>query len=56
LKPADFSGELGLFLRYGSHGLLEVPDPYYGGAAGCRPAMTTLVLGMFPRSRDSVIS
>ena len=34
LKPAGFSGELGLFLRYGSHGLLEVPDPYYGGAQG----------------------
>jgi protein-tyrosine phosphatase len=34
LKPAAFSGELGLFLGYGSRGLLEVPDPYYGGAKG----------------------
>ena len=34
LKPMTFSGELGLFLTYGSRGLLEVPDPYYGGAKG----------------------
>ena len=34
LKPEDFSGELGLFLGYGSRGLYEVPDPYYGGAKG----------------------
>ena len=32
--PAGFSGELGLFLRYGTRGILEVPDPYYGGAQG----------------------
>ena len=32
--PADFSGELGLFLSYGSRGLLELPDPYYGGPQG----------------------
>ena len=30
LQPADFRGELGLFLTYGSHGLHEVPDPYHG--------------------------
>jgi protein-tyrosine phosphatase len=34
MRPADFSGELALFLSYGSRGLLEVPDPYYGGAQG----------------------
>lgn len=30
LRPADFRGELALFLSYGSRGLREVPDPYYG--------------------------
>ena len=30
LRPADFRGELGLFLTYGSLGLREVPDPYHG--------------------------
>ena len=34
MRPAGFSGELGLFLRYGTRGILEVPDPYYGGAQG----------------------
>jgi protein-tyrosine phosphatase len=34
MKPPDFTGELGLFLRYGSRGVLEVPDPYYGGSRG----------------------
>ncbi len=35
LQPADFDGELGLFLGYGSgSGVLEVPDPYFGGDGG----------------------
>ena len=34
MRPADFSGELDLFLRYGNSGLSEVPDPYYGGSDG----------------------
>lgn len=34
MKPAGFTGELGLFLVYGTRGVLEVPDPYYGGARG----------------------
>ncbi len=34
MKPADFTGELRLFLEYGSRGRSEVPDPYYGGAQG----------------------
>lgn len=28
--PGDFQGHLGLFLTFGSHGINEVPDPYYG--------------------------
>ncbi len=32
--PAHFSGELDLFLHYGSGHLSEVPDPYYGGDEG----------------------
>ena len=36
LRPRDYAGELGLFLRYAraGQGLLEVPDPYYGGSGG----------------------
>ena len=34
MRPADFGGELGLFLGCGSRDLLEVPDPYYGGQQG----------------------
>lgn len=36
LRPPDFGGELALFLRYAraGEGLLEVPDPYYGGSGG----------------------
>lgn len=34
LSPADYSGELGLFLGYGSCGVEEVPDPYYGEGDG----------------------
>lgn len=34
MRPADVSGALGLFLGYGSRGLLELPDPYYGGSQG----------------------
>jgi len=34
LQPADFDGELALFLSYGSRGVREVPDPYYGESDG----------------------
>ena len=35
LRPADFSGHLGLFLEFGRQSRhREVPDPYYGGDAG----------------------
>ena len=34
MRPADFGGELGLFLTYGRGPGLEVPDPYYGGERG----------------------
>lgn len=34
MQPANFRGELGLFLNYGDHGELEVPDPYYGDGSG----------------------
>lgn len=35
MKPASYSGHLGLFLEFGSRGdHSEVPDPYYGGADG----------------------
>lgn len=35
LCPRTFDGRLDLFLTYASSsGLLEVPDPYYGGADG----------------------
>ncbi|MFT4518863.1 MAG: protein-tyrosine phosphatase [Halioglobus sp.] len=33
--PADYPGQLRLFLSYASHSeVLEVPDPYYGGDQG----------------------
>jgi protein-tyrosine phosphatase len=35
MRPADYRGELGLFLSYGGRSdVLEVPDPYYGGERG----------------------
>lgn len=34
LQPADFDGELALFLSYGDSDTREVPDPYYGDGAG----------------------
>jgi len=36
LRPRDHGGEVDLFLRYGKStgGVLEVPDPYYGGESG----------------------
>jgi len=35
LKPADYSGHLGLFLDFsGQDAYREVPDPYYGGNQG----------------------
>lgn len=35
LKPAHFTGHLGLFLEFGARGdYREVPDPYYGGSDG----------------------
>ncbi len=35
MRPADFSGHLGLFLPFAGRGRHEeVPDPYYGGEEG----------------------
>lgn len=35
MKPAHFSGHLGLFLEFGPNNeYCEVPDPYYGGNDG----------------------
>ncbi len=35
LKPADYTGHLGLFLAFGHQTqYLEVPDPYHGGSDG----------------------
>ena len=36
--PADYQGELGLFLNYSEQalGVEEVPDPYYGSGDGFR--------------------
>lgn len=35
MKPAHFTGHLGLFLEFGARGnYREVPDPYYGGNDG----------------------
>jgi protein-tyrosine phosphatase len=35
LKPANYSGHLGLFLEFGSQShYREVPDPYHGGSQG----------------------
>lgn len=35
MKPADFAGELRLFLEYARHSDIdEVPDPYFGGVGG----------------------
>jgi protein-tyrosine phosphatase len=35
LKPADYTGHLGLFLSFGSQQThREVPDPYHGGSEG----------------------
>lgn len=31
MAPADFTGQLGLFLDYADTGVSEVPDPYYTG-------------------------
>jgi protein-tyrosine phosphatase len=34
LRPADYRGELSLFLNYGQSAEREVPDPYYGEGDG----------------------
>jgi protein-tyrosine phosphatase len=34
LRPADYRGELSLFLNYGNSAEREVPDPYYGEGDG----------------------
>lgn len=35
MKPAHFTGHVGLFLEFGARGSYrEVPDPYYGGNDG----------------------
>jgi protein-tyrosine phosphatase len=34
LRPADYRGELALFLNYGQSSEREVPDPYYGEGQG----------------------
>jgi protein-tyrosine phosphatase len=34
MKPADYRGELALFLNYGDSPEREVPDPYYGEGDG----------------------
>lgn len=35
MKPSDYDGHLGLFLKFAqSWDVDEVPDPYYGGAEG----------------------
>lgn len=34
LKPADYSGHLGLFLTFSKINVDEVPDPYHGGPSG----------------------
>lgn len=35
LRPVGYGGEVDLFLRYcKATGVLEVPDPYYGGESG----------------------
>ena len=34
LSPAEYSGELKLFLEYGNSGIEAVPDPYYGTGDG----------------------
>ncbi|WP_116364213.1 low molecular weight protein-tyrosine-phosphatase [Parahaliea mediterranea] len=34
MRPAGFTGHLGLFLAFGGDAEREVPDPYYGGDEG----------------------
>ncbi|HSB95474.1 MAG TPA: low molecular weight protein-tyrosine-phosphatase [Spongiibacteraceae bacterium] len=34
MRPADYRGELALFLNYGESAEREVPDPYYGEGEG----------------------
>jgi len=34
LAPPGLRSKARLFLEFGTHGVLEVPDPYYGGADG----------------------
>jgi len=34
MRPADYRGELALFLNYGASAEREVPDPYYGEGDG----------------------
>jgi protein-tyrosine phosphatase len=43
IKPADYRGELDLFLRYAdAGGALEVPDPYHGGERGFEQVLDLL--------------
>jgi len=41
LCPPEYSGHLGLFLDFGSHGdVQEVPDPYYGDGDGFQQVLS----------------
>ena len=40
MRPANYRGQLGLFLSYAPEtGISEVPDPYYGGDDGFRQVL-----------------
>ena len=52
MSPADFSGFLGLFLPFAPDNPTdEVPDPYYGGAAGF-----TQVLDMVEAASEGLLA
>jgi protein-tyrosine phosphatase len=51
LRPAGYSGHLGLFLEFGNMSVAEVPDPYYGGDAGFAQ-----VLALIEQASDGLIA
>lgn len=52
LRPADYTGYLGLFLDFAPHlGVREVPDPYFGGADGFET-----VLELAERASESLLT
>ncbi len=49
--PADLQHKLSLFLSHGDSGMLEIPDPYYGGEEGFE-----LVLDLIENAAERVLA